>query len=263
MLAPSAESGALPAGLRRPPMRAALWCEGRPGVVTTPPISAQLPSHASVVTAPPCLLAPSIFLNCWRCRAARRKVLPPLRSSPVNDEDLDVSRDWQVRRIKVDEGLRLRALRLQALADAPTAFGSTHAREEKFAEDVWHRRAADGAAGLASVTIVAEQADRLVGMASGLATDATEANVIGPVLVGMFVDRSVRRLGIGEALIESVKTWARSRGHVSLHLWAVSSNAPALALYRRCGFRDNGVTRPLSHTPGLSELQMLVPLPAG
>ena len=45
------------------------------------PISAQLPSHASVVTAPPCLLAPSIFLNCWRCRAARRKVLPPLRSS--------------------------------------------------------------------------------------------------------------------------------------------------------------------------------------
>ena len=181
----------------------------------------------------------------------------------MNDEDRDVSRDWQVRRIKVDEGLRLRALRLQALADAPTAFGSTHAREEKFAEDVWHRRAADGAAGLASVTIVAEQADCLVGMASGLATDATEANVIGPVLVGMFVDRRVRRLGIGEALIESVKTWARSRGHVSLHLWAVSSNAPALALYRRCGFRDNGVTRPLSHTPGLSELQMLLPLPAG
>ena len=42
----SAESGALPAGLRRPPMRAALWCDGRPGAVTTPPISAQLPSHA-------------------------------------------------------------------------------------------------------------------------------------------------------------------------------------------------------------------------
>ena len=174
-----------------------------------------------------------------------------------------MARDWQVRRIKVDEGLRLRALRLQALADVPTAFGSTYAREAKFAEDVWHRRAADGAAGLASVTILAEQTDRLVGMASGLATDVTEANAMGPVLVGMYVEGSVRRLGIGEALIESVKTWARSRGHDRLHLWAVSSNAPALALYRRCGFRDNGVTRPLSHTPGLSELQMLVPLLPG
>jgi GNAT superfamily N-acetyltransferase len=174
-----------------------------------------------------------------------------------------VSRDWQVRRIRVDEGLRLRALRLRALADAPTAFGSTHAREEKFAEEVWHSRAANGAAGLASVTTVAEQADRLVGMASGLAADPKEADVMGPVLVGMYVDRSVRRRGIGEALIESVKTWARSRGHDRLLLWAVSSNAPALALYRRCGFCENGITRPLSHTPNLSELQMLVPLAPG
>jgi hypothetical protein len=34
----------------------------------------------------------------------------------------------EIRRIRVDEGLRLRALRLQALADAPMAFGSTLAR---------------------------------------------------------------------------------------------------------------------------------------
>src|SRR5262249_59106486 len=53
----------------------------------------------------------------------------------------------KVRRIRADEGLALRALRLRALADAPTAFGSTLAREEAFPADGWHERAAGGAAG--------------------------------------------------------------------------------------------------------------------
>ena len=52
-----------------------------------------------------------------------------------------------VRRIRADEALRLRAFRLRALADAPTAFGSTLAREEAFPESVWHERASAGAAG--------------------------------------------------------------------------------------------------------------------
>src|SRR5262245_20475626 len=138
----------------------------------------------------------------------------------------------KIRRIGAGEGLRLRSLRLCALAEAPTAFGSTLAREQRFSDQVWHQRAADGAAGLVSVTVVAERLDRLVGMASGLVGEVELAAVSGPVLVGMFVDHNRRRLGIGEALVESIKTWARSRGYDRLHLWAVSTNLPALALYR-------------------------------
>jgi GNAT superfamily N-acetyltransferase len=176
-------------------------------------------------------------------------------------EERNVSSDWIVRRLRPDEGLRLRELRLRALARAPKAFGSTLAREEAFAPEVWHQRAADGAAGLVSITIVAEHGDRLVGMASGLVSDG-EMQAFGPILVGMFVDDDMRRRGIGEALVQSVKTWASWRGHACLQLWVVSVNAAAIALYHRCGFHASGTERAVAHTPGLIEWQLVARLPA-
>ena len=170
-----------------------------------------------------------------------------------------MSRDWKIRRVRGDEGLRLRELRLSALAHEPEAFGSTFAREEKFGPELWQERANTAAAGLASVTIVAEHAERWVGMATGLARHADE-HTIGPLLVGMFVDANMRRRGIGDALVTSVKDWARSGGHDALNLWVVSRNTPAIALYRRCGFLPSGRARPLAHTPDLMELHMLVEL---
>jgi GNAT superfamily N-acetyltransferase len=189
-----------------------------------------------------------------------RRLSARRRQDWLEIEERNVSRDWIVRRVRREEGLRLRELRLRALARAPQAFGSTLAREETFTPEVWHQRAADGAAGIVSMTVVAEHGDRLVGMASGLVTDA-EPQALGPILVGMFVDDDMRRLGIAEALVESVKTWARSREHPSLHLWVVSLNAPAIALYRRCGFHASGAERPVAHTPDLIELRMVARLP--
>jgi GNAT superfamily N-acetyltransferase len=170
-----------------------------------------------------------------------------------------VLRDWKLRRLSSDEGLRLRELRLRALARAPQAFGSTLEREKSFAPEVWHERASAGAAGQTSITVVAECADRWVGMATGLVGGA-EAETRAPILVGMFVDEAMRGCGIGEALVESIKRWARSGGHDTLDLWVVSTNTPALALYRRCGFLATGKSRPVVHTPELTELHMLVDL---
>jgi GNAT superfamily N-acetyltransferase len=168
-----------------------------------------------------------------------------------------VTTHWRVRRIDAGEGLRLRGFRLHALADAPTAFGSTLAREEAYAEEVWHQRATEGAAAIERVTFVADRGGEWLGMASGLAGTPQQSLPMGPVLVGMFVDRSARRLGVGVALIGSVGGWAASHGHEWLHLWVVSTNAPALGLYRRLGFAATGGARPLTHTPGLTEVQMV------
>ena len=159
-----------------------------------------------------------------------------------------------IRRIRPDEGLRLRALRLRALADAPMAFGATLAEEEALPEGVWHTRAVRSASGIDQVTYIAEQADRWVGIATGLADGWNGSR---PALVGMFVEPAARGRGVGAALVDSVTAWARDRGAARLYLWVTSTNHPAIALYLQCGFRPTGEAKSLHHTPALTELQMV------
>jgi GNAT superfamily N-acetyltransferase len=159
-----------------------------------------------------------------------------------------------VRRIRPDESRRLRGLRLRALADAPLAFGSTLAREEAFAEEVWQERAARGATGEDLVTYVAEEGQRWIGVATGIFRDPEGPRL---ELVGMFVEPVARGRGVGAALVETVCACARDRGMARLYLWVTSTNQAALALYRRCGFRPTGRSQPLDHTPSLSELEMV------
>jgi GNAT superfamily N-acetyltransferase len=161
----------------------------------------------------------------------------------------------KIRRIRTDEGLALRALRLAALADSPMAYGSTFARENAYPEAVWHERAAAGAAGGNVVTIVAEQDGRLVAMASGLGS-GPETQDGSPTMVGVFVDPTSRRQGVGVALIETIVGWARARGSMRLTVWITANNEPAHSLYHRCGFHLTGATKPNAHTPTLPELEM-------
>ena len=164
--------------------------------------------------------------------------------------------DIQVRRIRDDEWRDLRALRLRALAQAPTAFGSTLAVEQAHSDEVWQERALGAAAGCDRATFVAERDGVWTGTVTGLANRFTTANGI-PLLVAMFVVASERRRGIGGALVDTVSSWARICGADRIALWVASDNASAAALYERCEFRNTGSVRPHSHAPGLVELEML------
>ena len=62
-----------------------------------------------------------------------------------------------IRRIRADEGLRLRALRLHALAETPLAFGSTLGLEQGFPDETWHERAAGASVGCDRATFIAER----------------------------------------------------------------------------------------------------------
>jgi|RhiMetdeSRZDD1v2_1073273.scaffolds.fasta_scaffold05086_19 GNAT superfamily N-acetyltransferase len=164
----------------------------------------------------------------------------------------------EIRRIRADEGLRLRAVRLRALAETPLAFSSSLAREQAFPEAAWHERAADSASGSDRATFVAAEADRWVGMATGVARHP-DAPHRSPMLVGMFVDATRRGRGIGAALVEAVTEWARTLPDETLHLylWATSTNRSATALYEKCGFSQTSEARPLQHMPSLREVQMV------
>jgi len=162
----------------------------------------------------------------------------------------------QIRRIRADEWRRLRTFRLWALAEAPTAFGSTLVAEQAYADDVWQERALGASGGRDRATFIAELGGVWIGAATGLANQFVGVNGI-PLLVAMFVAASERRQGVGLKLVNAVIPWARDCGAHHLALWVASNNLAAAALYEQCGFRFTGNTKPHPHAPELVEKEML------
>lgn len=170
-----------------------------------------------------------------------------------------------VARIRPDDWRELRDVRLRALADAPSAFGSTLAREAAFPDDVWRERAAQGR------TLLARTApdggppddggpagnDRSPGPVVGIAAvvpspdDATVAE-----LVSVWVEPGARGSGVAASLLARAEDLAAGLGARTLALWVTATNAPALRLYERAGFAPTGETQPLPSDPRLVELRM-------
>jgi len=165
----------------------------------------------------------------------------------------------QIRRILAHEGMRLREIRLRALAEAPTAFGSTLAETEQRPDAVWSKRASGAAAGNIDALFVAEDGGRWLGLAGGVVDEETPPGEVE--LASMWVDPAVRGRGLGQQLIEAVVAWARAGGAGQLRLWVTVGNAPAIALYERHGFAFSGDTAPHPSNPALREALMLRPLP--
>ena len=66
------------------------------------------------------------------------------------------------------------------------------------------------------------------------------------------MDPSVRRNGLGLALIDAVKAWAIEQGYTVLGLGVTTTNEPAIALYRRLSFADTGDRYPLRDDTSLT-----------
>jgi RimJ/RimL family protein N-acetyltransferase len=83
-------------------------------------------------------------------------------------------------------------------------------------------------------SIVAVVGDQLVGMIH------TEVSRHGFGELGMLVDREWRGYGVGSALLQATIDWGRDQGLHKLCLEVFAHNTAAIALYRKCGFVEEG-----------------------
>jgi ribosomal protein S18 acetylase RimI-like enzyme len=162
-----------------------------------------------------------------------------------------------VRRIGPAEGPDLKAVRLAALADAPSAFGSTFAEEAGRSDADWSDRARWASAGAERITLLARQGERVVGIAGGYREEIQSTEVH---LVSMWTAPEARRSGLGRRLVGAVIDWAVETGASSVGLWVTRGNTPAQLLYESMGFRETGEYQPLPSDPCADEIRMSLEL---
>ena len=94
-----------------------------------------------------------------------------------------------------------------------------------------------------SLWLVAQDGDDVVGyIGSQTAVDETD-------VMNVAVHPDHRRRGIAESLIEMLITELKNRGSHALMLEVRSSNAPAIALYEKLGFRQVGLRKNYYRNP--------------
>jgi GNAT superfamily N-acetyltransferase len=158
-----------------------------------------------------------------------------------------------VRAATAEEWQVLRDIRLDALRDAPTAFGSTYAKQAAYAEADWRRRISGGATFFAFAS--GHDAATPDGLVGGFQEKPETVE-----LVSLWVRPRARGLGVGDALVVAVIDWAGTVNAASVHLWLTEANQHARKLYERCGFRPTDERQPMPANDSLFEVGMLRPL---
>jgi RimJ/RimL family protein N-acetyltransferase len=149
------------------------------------------------------------------------------------------------RAIRGDEAI-LREVRLQALSEAPEAFGSTYEREAARTMADWQSWICGGA------IFILDRPEGTRGMVAGVA-DAADPSIVQ--LMAMWVHPAARGSGGADELVAAVLAWAKSQGAKSVSLKVIELNHRARRFYERCGFRVTG-KEAIRARDGLVEVQM-------
>ena len=139
-----------------------------------------------------------------------------------------------IRQFAADDAMTWRTIRLEALANAPVAFGQTLEDGEKQAiED--YRKTVSGP----FPPFAAFDGTTAIGTAGFYILGGPKMSHRG-VLWGMYVSPSHRGRGVGRKLIGAVIAHARGRVE-QIHLHVVTTNVAAYELYRSMGFVAYGI----------------------
>lgn len=158
-----------------------------------------------------------------------------------------------VHRVTPEDAARMRALRLEMLADSPLAFLETVAQAAARPHADFRRRVVQASRGNQLAQFVADPGGRLIGQAGGILLPEEPA---ATVVFAVYITPAFRGRGVLGMLMDAVAQWSVASGRTELMLEVVVGNDRAVRAYERLGFRDTGVRVPHPVVPGLRELQM-------
>jgi ribosomal protein S18 acetylase RimI-like enzyme len=147
-----------------------------------------------------------------------------------------------------DDWQTLKATRLAALRDAPTAFGVTYELAAQYTDEQWQTRAVGSEK---AEYLLAFDGERAVGIVAGVINGKDEYN-----LIAMWVHPDYRGGGIAGQLIAAIKERALARGHRRIVLDVAPENVSAARLYQRQGFVFLPEWEPLESHPHISVQKM-------
>ncbi len=93
----------------------------------------------------------------------------------------------------------------------------------------------------ATALLVAEGEGSLLGVIKVTVTETPDIPVYVPrtyaAIDTLAVKKECRRSGIGRSLLEAAEQWARNKGAAAAELTVMEFNEPAIAFYRRFGYK--------------------------
>lgn len=141
------------------------------------------------------------------------------------------------RPLSASDAPAFQALRIQAIANEPSAIWPTHDEEAgRTLDDIAARiRKTD-----MQVVFGVFVDGTLVGIA-GLRREPLEQVRHKATLWGVFISPDQRGQGLARQLVAHLATWAREEGVLQIHLCVNAGNIPAQELYRSLGFTAYGL----------------------
>jgi RimJ/RimL family protein N-acetyltransferase len=161
--------------------------------------------------------------------------------------------NWDVRRVTPDDAGRMRALRLEMLADSPLAFLETLAQAAARPHESYRQRIRQSSEGPDTAQFIVDPGGPLLGHAGGTTVPGEPGCTVIFAVYLTPAHRGGKMLG---QLVEAVADWSAAAGRDELMLEVVCGNDRAVRAYEKLGFTDTGVRLPHPTVRALTELQM-------
>jgi GNAT superfamily N-acetyltransferase len=157
-----------------------------------------------------------------------------------------------IHRARVADAEDYAKIRVEALLEAPDAFGSIHEEVALFPIGRFEEQLRNGC------YFLAYDGDEVVGTSSYARYSLNRRRHAG--LYGMFVTPRWQGQGVATELVNAVRHQAHLGGYRELYLSVNPAMARAVAFYEREGFRDTGEREPMRRDPSVLLMTMKAPV---